>query len=242
MALSASPHLALGIPKDSDDSDDLLIDERAYVVSYNPKREVANWVAWRLDEHDLGAVERSDDFRADARLPASVYHVTPSDFARSGFDRGHICPSADRTDTAEDNSLTFLMTNVHPQRPELNRVTWKAMEDYERGLAKQHHEVFIVAGGIFDANPPMIGHGVEVPKADYKIIVVLGEGKGVESVTSNTEVIAAVMPNDIAVKQKPWMAYVTSVDEVERETGYDFLTRVPEDVQRVIEAEVAAVE
>jgi len=167
--------------------------------------------------------------------------VTPSDFARSGFDRGHLCPSADRTDTAEDNSLTFLMTNMHPQRPELNRVTWKAMEEYERGLAKQHHEVFVVAGGIFDASPPTIGHGILVPKADYKIIVVLDAGQGVESVTPQTEVIAVVMPNDPTVKQKPWTAYMTSVDQVERESGYDFLTSVSEEVQRAIEVRVAAV-
>ena len=239
--LSVSLHLALGIPRDADDSNDLLIDERAYVVSYDPKREVANWVAWRLDEHDLGDVDRSEDFRADDRLPAAVYQVTPSDFARSGYDRGHLCPSADRTDTREDNSLTFLMTNMHPQRPELNRVTWKAMEEYERVLAKQHHELFIVAGGIFEASPPRIGHGVAVPRADYKIVVVLDAGQGVESVTAKTEVVAAIMPNEPSVKDRPWTSYATSVDEIERESGYDFLTKVPEDVQRVIEARVATV-
>jgi endonuclease G len=233
--LASSPHVALGIPKDADDSDDLLMDERAYVVSYNPKREAANWVAW-LDERDLGDTDRSGDFRADDRLPANVYHVTPGDYARSGFDRGHLCPSADRTDTAEDNSLTFLMSNMHPQRPELNRVTWKALEEHERGLAKEHHELYIVAGGIFDANPPTIGHGVAVPKADYKIIVVLAEGQGVESVTTSTEVIAVVMPNDPSAKERPWAAYATSVDEVERQSGYDFLSKVPEAVQKVIEA------
>src|SRR3954468_22396170 len=84
-ALAASPHLALGIPRDADDSDDLLIDEHAYVVSFNPKSKVANWVAWRLDEHDFGDADRSGDFRADDRLPANAYHVTSNDYAHSGF-------------------------------------------------------------------------------------------------------------------------------------------------------------
>ena len=125
---------------------------------------------------------------------------------------------------------------MHPQRPELNRVTWKALEEQERALAKQHHELYIVAGGIFDAHAATISNSIEVPKADYKIIVVLGAGQGVEGVTTSTEVIAVVMPNNPSMKEKPWTAYVTSVDEVERETGYDFLSNVPEGVQRVIEA------
>ena len=90
--LSASPHVALGIPKDGDDTDDLLIDERAYVVSYNPRREVANWVAWRLLDRDLGDADRANDFRADDSVPSGMYHVTPSDYAHSGFDRGHPAP------------------------------------------------------------------------------------------------------------------------------------------------------
>jgi DNA/RNA endonuclease G (NUC1) len=48
----------------------------------------------------------------------------PKDYARSGFDRGHLRPSADRTRSVDDNSQTFLMTDMHPQRLELNQVRW----------------------------------------------------------------------------------------------------------------------
>lgn len=116
------------------------------------------------------------------------------------------------------------------------------MEDYERKLANQNKELYVTAGGIFDATPPTIGHGVAVPKADYKIVVVLAAGQGAESVTPETEVIAVIMPNDPSVKQKKWTEYLTTVEEVERQSGYTFLTKVPASVRKVIEARVASIQ
>jgi endonuclease G len=232
----------MGIPRDGDDTDDLLMDKGVYVLSYNPKLNDPNWVSWRLDRRDLGHADRQDNFRLDPELPANVYHVTPGDYVHSGYDRGHLCPSADRTRTKIDNSLTFFMTNMHPQRPELNRGPWADVEDYERTLVKQQHrELYVTVGGIFDEHPRTIGHAVAVPKAEYRVVVVLDEGQGVESVTSDTDVIAVIMPNEMKVQEKPWTQYVVSVDEIEHATGYDFLTRVPEDVQRAIESERAAI-
>jgi endonuclease G len=80
-------------------SDDVLLDEHEYVVSYNPKKLDPNWSAWRLDRSYLGHVHRRDNFRADDSLPVNVYRVTPHDYLHSGYDRGHLCPSADREAT-----------------------------------------------------------------------------------------------------------------------------------------------
>lgn len=229
----------MGVPKDADDSDDYLMDKGVYVVSYNPRLRDPNWVSWRLDGSDFGRASRQDNFRIDPELPATMYHVTTTDYAHSGFDRGHLCPSADRTRSVSENAATFLMTNMQPQRPELNRGPWEDLEEHERELARQHHEVFITAGGIFDAHPKTIGHGVAVPRAEFKIIVVLDAGQGVESVTDRTEVIAVVMPNEPSVQGKPWTTYLTNVDDVEHVTGYDFLTNVPQGVQNAIESRKA---
>lgn len=240
--ISSSVHVAMGIPKDGDDSDDYLMDKGVYVVSYNKNLNAPNWSSWQLDAKYVGNVDRQNDFRADDALPADFYHVTPQDYANSGFDRGHLCPSKDRSDSAENNSLTFLMTNMHPQRKELNEVRWKNLEDYSRKLATDgHKELYIMAGGIFDAHPAVIGHGVAVPKADYKIVVVLDAGQGVDNVSTGTEVIAVMMPNESSVKNKKWTEYLVTVDDVERQTGYDFLSNVPADVQRVIQSKKATI-
>lgn len=236
---SASPHLALGLPVDRDPSDDLILDERDFVLSFNPRRHDPNWVAWQLDARYLGHARRKDDFRADESLPAGLLRVTPHDYLHSGFDRGHLCPSADRNATEEMNSLTFLMTNMVPQVHELNAGPWEKLEEHERGLAAQPGaELYIVAGPIFDAIPPTIGRGVAVPRATYKVIVVLAAGQGATNVTPNTAVFAVVIPNDPGVAGHPWTEFMTSVDDVEAQSGYDFLSAIPDDVESVVESHV----
>ena len=197
--VNRSIHVALGIPTDSDPSDDYLLDHDVYVVSYNPNKNVPNWVAWALDRSFLGHVRRKNDFRPDASLPSTFYHVTPQDYHDSGYDRGHLCPSADRDDSPTNNSLTFLMTNMQPQLHELNAGPWEKLEEYERELAHQRDaELFIVAGGIFDTHYRSVGHGVAVPKANFKIIVALRQGQSASDVKSETKTIAVVMPNEAA--------------------------------------------
>ena len=230
-------HLALGVPRDADPSDDHLLDERAYVLSYNPNKRVANWAAWRLDASYLGHAGRKNDFRPDPLLPADWYHVSESDYRRSGYDRGHLCPSADRDDTPEDNSLTFLFTNMQPQLHELNAGPWEQFEQYERELAKRRDALlFIVAGGLFSSPPTTIGQGVAVPVANFKIVVVLQRGQGASDVTEHTEVLSVLMPNEHGVGDHQWTDYLTSVDTIEHASGYDFLTAVPEPIARVLEA------
>ena len=241
-AIARSPHIALGIPTDADPSDDVLLDKEAYVVSYNPKRRDPNWVAWQLDASYLGHVLRKDNFRTDRLLPAGYYRVTPGDYLRSGYDRAHLCPSADRSSAPEQNALTFLMTNMHPQLHELNAGPWEQLEQYERTLARRPGaELYIAAGGIFDDHPHTIGNGVAVPLASYKVIVVLHTGQSFADVTQGTNVIATVMPNVGGVGQHEWTDFVVSVDDVETTTGYDFLNRVAPEVQAVIEARKATV-
>jgi endonuclease G len=152
-----------------------------------------------------------------------------------------MCPSADRQHSPSDNSLTFLMTNSQPQLHELNEGPWEKPEEYERELAHQRDaELFIIAGGIFDKDYRSIGHGVAVPKANFKIIVALRQGQSASDVKSETKTIAVVMPNEVGVGLHPWTDYLKSVDAIEAATGYEFLSNVNKGVQDVIEARVAS--
>jgi endonuclease G len=234
-----SVHLVLGVPTDRDPSDDYWLDERSFALSYSALKREPNWVAWRLDRSYLGHVKRLNDFRPDRSLPADLYHVTASDYLHSGYDRGHMCPSADREDSREDNSRTFLFTNMEPQLHELNAGPWEKLEEYERGRAERGELLYIVAGGVFSAPFPTIGNGVAVPAANFKIIVVLQAEQAAAAVGPGTEVIAVLMPNEAGVGAHEWTDYLTSVDALERATGYDFLNAIPEPVQRVIEARTA---
>jgi endonuclease G len=240
-AIDRSIHLALGTPRDGDPSDDYLMDKVQYVVDYNARLNGPNWVAWHLERGDLGRAPRSPGFKPDDALPQGFYVVKDHDYTGSGYDRGHLCPSADRTASPALNATTFVMTNVHPQLHELNAGPWEKLEEHERELAKRGRDLFIVAGGVFEREPKRIGrdpdpaHRVAVPRASYKIIVVLDHGQGAESVRPDTEVIAVVMPNTPDVKDHAWSDYAVTIREIEQTTGYDFLGRVPRPVQDAVE-------
>ncbi|HEX3596254.1 MAG TPA: DNA/RNA non-specific endonuclease [Polyangiaceae bacterium] len=235
-----SIHVALGLPHDGDDSDDTLLDESAFLVSYNARLHDPNWVAWHLEASDLGHAHRHDSFRPDDALPDDVYRVSPHDYARTSYDRGHLCPFADRNGTTESARRTFLMTNMEPQLHELNAGPWEKLEQSERAWAiEPEAALFIVAGGVFDENPTRIGHDVAVPRATYKIVVVLRRGQGAKDVTLATRTVAVEMPNEPGVGRRPWREFVTTIDRIEADTGYDFLSSIPEPVQSALEAGTA---
>lgn len=237
-------HAPLGIPKDDDESDDYLMEKPQYVLSYNNARGGANWVAWNLNEGWFGTVERKQgQFITDMSLPDGFQRITHNDYTGSGYDRGHMVRSEERTRTREDNDATFLMTNILPQTHDLNAGPWLSLETFCEVLCKKkNHELYIIAGGIYDKNPEYLngkGKGrVAIPKSTWKIVVVLERGQGLENITKDTRVIAVNMPNAQGkeFKKSGWRKYLTTVDELERLTGYDFLSNVPPDIQAVIES------
>src|SRR5205809_467790 len=83
-----------------------------YTLSYNRSTEIPNWTAWRLDSTWIGSSGRSGTFAPDTTLPAGWYQVQPADYSEPVYDRGHMCPSGDRTRSTTDNQATFLMTNM----------------------------------------------------------------------------------------------------------------------------------
>ncbi|MGA2298049.1 MAG: DNA/RNA non-specific endonuclease [FCB group bacterium] len=231
-----SVHTTLGVPCDADTSDDYIIIRPQYVLSYNKKRNVANWVAWELNVGWFGVVHRyKGNFITDTSLPTGYYEVKHSDFTHSGYDRGHMVMSEERTKTEEDNISTFILTNVLPQTPDLNRGVWLNFENYCNKLClDSNKELFIYAGGIFHSNTT-IGNGVAVPDSCFKIVVILERGQGLKDVTVNTPVIAVIIPNISGVRSYTWDIYKTTEKRIEASTGYNFLSAIPFNIQNVIE-------
>jgi endonuclease G len=227
------------------DSSNYLIDQTYYTESYNRDKGTPNWVSWYIGSSSLGSASRQDDFRADTNLPSGWYQVQSTSYSGSGFDRGHNCPSADRTSTTTANSATFLMDNMIPQAPNNNQGTWANMENYIRSLVTSGNEVYVVMGsygtggtgsnGTF--NTIDNGH-VNVPSHVWKVVVVMPNGSGdISRISTSTRVIAVDTPNSNTVNSD-WTVYKTSVDAIEAATGYNLLSNVPASVQVAIEAQV----
>ncbi len=238
---TSSEHLTMGNPSSAvtnvNQPNNYLMEKLQYSLSYSRDNGGPNWVSWHLDTSWLGSTPRQDDFRADTTLPAGWYRVTGSDFSGSGFDRGHMCPSADRTISVSANSSTFLMTNMIPQLPANNQGVWANLETYSRSLVSQGNELYIISGGhglqYFIANGQ-----VAVPAQTWKVIIVLPVGSNdVSRVTTSTRTIAVIMPNSGTIGSD-WRSYRVSVDQVEAITGYDFFSNVSSGIQAVIEGVV----
>ncbi len=240
---AVSVHTKLGLPSAAslEDPNAYLSVKAQYVLSFNSDRRTPNWVSWELNASYLGSAPRSDNFRSDDTLPATLHQATNGDFNGSGYSRGHMCPSGDRTSTMTANGQTFYLTNMVPQVTNNNAGPWEHLEDYERSLASSGHELVIVAGGLFSANPATIGAGVAVPTDTFKVIVVLDHtGDGVSEVTTSTRVIAVSMPNNNADihASDTWQQYRVSARSLEQQTGLDFLSDVPGAIQDAVETRV----
>lgn len=231
--------MALGNPSHATTTDpnNYLMVKHQYALSYNRDKGIPNWVSWQLNQSWLGNVPRSNNFRPDDTLPSGWQRITPSDYINSGYDKGHMTPSADRSNNLEDNAATFLMTNILPQAPDNNQGYWMHLENYARTLASRGKELYIISGGY--GRKGSIAEGkVAVPSRLFKIIVVATPGKGVDGINESTRVIAVDIPNDNGNKEAKWREFLTSVDAIEKQTGYDFLSNVNSSIQAVIESRV----
>jgi len=238
-----SKHTTLGIPSPTSTSNpnSFLSVKSGYVVSYNSSRKVPNWVSWELNTSYLGSTARQDDFRPDDTFPANIPQASLADFVGSGYDRGHMCPSADRTLTVAANQQTFYLTNMVPQAANNNRGPWVGLEDEARTIVGTGKELFIISGGVFSASSNTIGSGVVVPDKTFKVIVVLDAvGQGPANVTANTRVIGVEMPNEDSQISltADWRSFRVSVDKIEADTGEDFLSDVDPAIQAIVEARV----
>ncbi|WP_426491301.1 DNA/RNA non-specific endonuclease [Hymenobacter sp. 102] len=251
-------HLTMGNPSgavaDVNQPTNYLMEKPQYALSYHRDQGKPNWVSWYLAPKWVGSAARQNDFRADNTLPAGWYQVSNGSYSGSGFDRGHNCPSADRTSTVADNSATFLMTNMIPQSPTNNQQTWATLENYGRTLIDAGNELYIIMGsygkggnGVIRANgqpdrpvyAETIDQGrIQVPKRIWKVIVVLPQGTNdISRVNASTRIIAIDTPNDNGMTSN-WGQYRTTVDAIEAATGLDLLSALPVSVQQVVEAQV----
>src|ERR1700761_4372443 len=242
-------NLLLGNPSGATNSvlnpDNYLIDQTYYIESYNRDKGEPNWVSWYVGSTSLGAIDRSNDFRADTNLPAGWYEVGATSYSGSGFDRGHNCPSGDRTSTTAANEATFLMDNMIPQAPNNNEQTWANLEEYGRSLVTAGNEIYVIMGSYGSGGTGSSGSAttinsghVVVPSNIRKVIIVIPNGNGdLSRITTSTRVIAVNTPN-INTISSDWTQYITTVKDIETATGYTLLSNVPASIRSVLETKV----
>jgi endonuclease G len=206
---------------------------RAYVVGYSDALAAPRWAAYRVADLDKIPTPpaRPDKFETDRRTAA---RVASDDYTGSGYDRGHLAPNyaiATRHGAAAQRE-TFLMSNIVPQRHALNGGLWRELEEkIATSWPARYGEVWVIVGPVFGANPRRLRGGVAVPEAFFKIVIDEHEGK--------LRTLALLVPQETPAGADP-ESFLTSVAEIQRRTGLDFLSELDDAAERQVEAQRAA--
>ena len=145
---------------------------QAYAVGHSGITRTPLWSAEHLTRDrllDAKGLKRSNNFRTDTRLPYNE-RAELSDYARSGYDRGHMAPSADFGDP-ESQDESFLLSNMIPQVPENNRGIHEGIESAVRKEVKKRGELYVVTGPLFQGGQLQSLKGrIVIPTGIYKCL------------------------------------------------------------------------
>ena len=205
---------------------DLYLCKQGFSLGYSYKYKQAMWVAYTLTAKNLQSkqVRRRDRFKSDPEV--KIHPVRPKDYAKSGYDKGHLASAADMTYSLASMRNSFLMTNISPQIPGCNRGIWKRLETQVRHLAIREEKIYVITGPIFAGRPLKMGKAkISVPVAFYKVILDL---------TPPLKAIAFIVPNQTTKRRIA--SFAVSVDEVERITGYDFFSELDDKLEEYLES------
>lgn len=204
-----------------------IVSYEGMTISYNPAKHVPNWVAWELTADETrGKEPRAQNFQADESVAGCA---DPWDYSYSGYDRGHMAPASDMKWSRNAMKESFYMTNICPQVKSFNSGTWKRLEEKCRTWAQCDSAIVIIAGPVLtDSITESIGDNrVAVPKRFFKIIA--------SPYANPPRGIAFILNNG---KNKGGLQEAAvSIDSVESLTGHDFLSSLPDDIERLVESQ-----
>ncbi|MBK7384872.1 MAG: DNA/RNA non-specific endonuclease [Flavobacteriales bacterium] len=219
----------IGLPRL--EAGDEVIVHAAHMLVYSEKHEQPKWVA-HIAVPDLitGNLARIDSFSPDPMVKTGT--AVTADYWNSGYDRGHLVPSADMRWNLDAMKATYLYSNISPQVPELNRGTWAELEDWGRRYVNySKRRIFVVTGPVLRDGLPTMQKAdrqneVSIPEYFFKVIADLDGDQ--------PKAIAFVMRN--AAQEYPPISYSVTVDSVEAFTGIDFFPALDDATENRIEA------
>lgn len=204
---------------------DQIIFNRHYIIGYSYYFRQAKW-ALEIVDPDNPDLERLDNFRPDYRIP-ELFRADLVDYTGSGYDRGHLIASANQRETELQNSETFLLSNMSPQKPQFNRKIWRELESRVRELNKKSNifETYVICGPIFnfDQTVETIGNDddnqvtIPIPHAYFKSILT-------ETRKGSLQMWSFVLPNEEI--NKPLDEFLVRTTHVERFAGIKLWERL----------------
>ncbi|HEX7411386.1 MAG TPA: DNA/RNA non-specific endonuclease [Bacteroidales bacterium] len=204
---------------------DIIIRHAGYSLLYDEHHEQAKWVAYELTSAETHKVaKRTNKFLPDPLVKTNS--ANDSDYAGSGYDRGHLAPAGDMGWSSVTMAESFYYSNMSPQVPAFNRGIWKRLEELVRTWTIEYNAVYVVTGPVLTKDLSAIGPDeVSVPKYFYKVIL--------DYTGQDIKGIGFILPN--AGSGNPLQNYAVTIDSVEKFTGIDFFPALPDLQEEQIE-------
>lgn len=213
----------LGVP----DNSGKILCRKGYLLAHDSVRKTPVWVIEYLTAEKVsGSLSRKDAFKADPYLPKGQ-RAELSDYKNSGYDKGHMAPSADMTWDEEAMAESFYLSNMVPQVGiGMNRGIWKDLEELVRKWAIARGSVYIFTGPIYggETTGDIGKNKVAVPTQLYKIVYDESKAEAISFIMPNSKLLSADMPK-----------YIVTIRDIEKLTGLDFLSVLDKNVQDTIE-------
>ncbi len=199
-----------------------------YEIGFNTKYKLPAWTFYSLTKEHLALadLERKGSFMKDPLLNSSQAKI--NDYSASGFDKGHMVPCEDMSFSETAMKETFYYSNCAPQTTELNRGEWKVLEDLCRHWAREYGEVIVISGPVFEDNMRTMGEDkIPIPDSFYKIII--------RHEFQTYKAIGFVLHNSAVTGHKV-KDHVCTIDSLEKITGLDFFSELPDNLEQTFES------
>ncbi len=206
---------------------DNYVTHSSYSLVFNQNTKQADWVAYKLAYYQLDKnYTRKNKFTPDT--VQSIVTATNNDYKKSGYDRGHLVPAADRIWNEQALEETFLFSNISPQLPSFNRGVWKSIEEQTRVWAELYDSIYICTGPYFENTDISIGENVTVPTHFYKTILVYND--------TIQQAVAFFFPHSNITDD--FLNYSAPIDSIEQILKIDLYHLLPNKVEKRIEETV----
>lgn len=228
--LRKEQHFFLGKPEKLNDNNQV-VRHQLYTLSNNAKTKFADWVAYKVTANTMSGEKTERNWQADPNLPPSAT-LEPKDYRGAykaeGYERGHQAPLGSLDGGTATHEVNYL-SNITPQKGNLNEGPWRIIEEQERRFARDGQPVYVITGPLFEKQMPPLPNSNKkhsVPSGYWKIIFVSTSaeyGKGTFRLAAFILNQQDAMPFDVN-------QYMTTIQTIEERSGWKITSSLPTDL------------
>jgi len=211
-----------------------------YSVEWDIEKKAQRWSAYQMNS--ATSRQNTSRYRSDSNqypldpLLARNHYLSQDCYWNSGYDHGHICPSADRLYSSEANYQTFFLTNMQPQNHQFNssdNSPWYRLENQVRSWANATttEMLYVVKGGTIDDDkvlPTLVKGEMRVPRYFF-VALLLKNAQGYKAIGFWMEHQSSFPTAE------PLSAFALNISELETKTGIDFFCNLPDATEQRVE-------